>query len=270
MGLAAAGVATYNNLLSIVPKWNVKPKEQETQSFAGRCYKVFSREFGGWTDVTSHTETFHSAIKFIVSAAAAVQPAIFLKKVSITFSETDRFIDGLRFISDITSVMKGEIITEALSGRIASSASKIAFLLADFGASVSLLGYLGFVDLNVVLASMGGLAIFGAAAPAIVGAIIIGTYALHFQTAAFFFLGIQTYTDLSEKNDGKEHRNQLWLATCVAEVFHKSFMFSNASALHTPIGLMASGFLGMVANGLGVASAYVDIKGTPSMKQNPK
>lgn len=273
MGIAASGISTWNNLFSLVPGFNSKPKEtQDSSTFLGHSYKVFSENFGAWTDVVNYTETFHSTVKFFTCFAATIEPAIFLRKFSVTFLDVEQFIDGLRFIASAKNVLELEFWTEAVAGRIASSASTIAFLIADFGSAMSLIGYMGLVDLGKVFLFIGSISLFGMTLPAVAGAVVIGTYSLHFQTTAFLLLGIQSFNDLSDakENDKNTLRNQLWLATCVSEVVHKSFILGCTAALSTPIGLMTAGFLGMIANGLGIASAYIELKGVPKgVKHNP-
>lgn len=236
-------------------------KKEESSPFFGRSFAICSGQLSAWTDVMSCTEAFHSAVKFCICATAALEPAVFLHKLSVTFLDVDQFIDGLRFISDVKKALELQFYRDAVAGEMAKSASDIAFLFADLGSSVSLLGYLGVIDFQRVLILVGSISVFGVAMPAIAGLTLIGAYSLHIQTIAFLLLGVSSYNKIAESKDSKGTlHDQLLLATCISEVFHKSFIIGYSAALSTPSGLLTAGCLGMIANSLGIASAYIEAK----------
>ncbi len=229
-------------------------------NICGRSVSAFRTLARVASNLTSYPETLLPVARVCTNIAIAVSPWTSLTKLENLTFDADRLMDGIRFpFLDVKRILHLEPLYDFTAGNLASAASKVAFIIADFGSTMHLLGFIGAIDLAKVSASIGGVVLFGRQLPRFFCNVVIGTLSIHIQTVGFLFLGIHSAVKLAMGNSNHRYHDIIWLITSIAEIAHKTWMIFGAAALATPHGIVALGVLGIIANGLGAYASYLEM-----------
>lgn len=231
-------------------------KTKGEPNMQGRVLREFSTRWQYTSDSVKYSDIFHSVVKGVFSFNMGISPWVSLPKLGQLTFEADRLLDGIRFLTyDFKNILNLHYYNDYLAHNYAELTGHLSMMVSNFGGMMNLAGHLNIINLNHVAMGIGKLTVFGRHLPKITTDIVIGTFALEFQTAAFFCMGVQALYDIVVLgNDDK--RKRVWLLTCVAEVAHKLFMIAFVATMSTPLGLVTAGVLGVIANGLGGWEAY--------------
>jgi len=236
MGHAAAALKLGFPDFLAAPSGKLSKQKQTSQPFFGHCYSTVADGFATLSKLVGNSDSLHSLMKFCVSLSEAVSPALYIEKFTVTVANVDTWIDGVRIFHDIRKLATLHFVDSIKQGRYSELLSDATFLVADTSAMIHLGGFLNLVDLGAKAASYGAIGLYG-------------------QGVAFAFVGLQCALDI--RNGNLSDENVVWLACSILEVLHKVVIAAAAAALLGPTaGVVAAGWMGMIANGVGIYAEY--------------
>jgi hypothetical protein len=246
MGPGIGSVAVkLNGYLPSFAQFNVGDNQSD---FCGHTYKVVSRNFKIFSELTNVTDSFHYVLQFIVGAATVVTRGTVFRG----FHELRRinsFIDCVRTYGDVHYFVEGKYLEDLRSGCVPGFISSSLFLGASIGSCLNVMDRVRLINTSAIAESLSKVSLFGSSPFRILSVLALSEFCLFAATGAFLLGAIDCGMKIQAGDLSTSRLAQL--AYCIATFVAQLFVITGQCLVAAPLAIPIAGSLAMISSGFG-------------------